>query len=177
MPHNTYCTIRPETDRDGVAIERVHTRAFGRSNEAELVNRLRAGIHWIPALSLVAVNNEDIVGHILFTTVHIDGDDGGLHAVLALAPMAVEPLHQRLGIGQQLIRSGVQRAREIGADAVIVLGHAEYYPKTGFRPASQWNVRAPFAVPDEYFMALELHEHGLQGKSGVVVYPAEFANV
>ncbi len=176
--HEQTITIRAEetaSDRAGVAL--VNIRAFGRDNEARLVRAIRGSNYFIPELSLVAVAGSAIVGHILFSAIHIQGDDGGEHRALALAPMAVDPGYQRNGIGGRLIDAGLARARALGHGAVIVLGHPEYYPRFGFQPAGLWHVRPPFSVPDDVFMAMELQEHALQGKAGVVEYPGVFDEV
>jgi putative acetyltransferase len=169
--------IRPELPADVPAVARVNTRAFGQDNEARLVDTIRRGPHFIPELSLVAESDGVVTGYILFSSIHIRGDDGVLRPALALAPMAVAPEYQRCGIGSLLVAEGLKCARELGYGAVIVLGHPEYYPKFGFRPASQWNIRSPYDVPDEVFMAIELREHALSGQAGMVVYPEEFMDV
>ena len=178
MPHNKITVdIRPETPGDIPAIAMVNTHAFGQDNEARLVEKIRAGAHYLPDLSLVSVQNGDVVGHLMFSTVLIQCDDGRSCETLALAPVAVEPAYQRCGIGSVLVRAGLKRARESGWESATVLGHPAYYPKFGFRRASLWNIRPPFSVPDEAFMAIELREHALRGKAGVVVYPEEFQGV
>ena len=94
-----------------------------------------------------------------------------------MAPMSVVPEYQRRGVGKQLVTEGLKRAKSIGYKSVIVLGHSEYYPKFGFEPASKWNIKAPFDVPDNVFLAIELEEGGLKGVSGAVEYPDEFNDV
>ncbi|WP_455367207.1 GNAT family N-acetyltransferase, partial [[Eubacterium] cellulosolvens] len=114
-----------------------------------------------------------IVGHILFSKIKIRGEKD--HETLALAPMAVLPKFQKQGIGGKLIREGLNKARELGFDSVIVLGHNEYYPRFGFERASKWNITCPFEVPDEAFMAIELNPGALSVKAGIVEYPKEFS--
>ena len=96
---------------------------------------------------------------------------------LALAPIAVRPEFQQKGIGGQLIKSGLNKARELKYKSVIVLGHKHYYPKFGFEPVDKWNIKAPFDVPADFFMGLELVKDGLKGVSGTVRYPKEFDTV
>lgn len=173
MPH-----IRTETTADHPAIFHVNHLAFGRADEARLVDALRTDRDaFIPALSLVGEEDGAIVGHILFTRIHITKDGGRAVESLALAPMAVLPQAQRKGIGGALVRAGLEAARSMGHGAVIVLGHVEYYPAFGFVPASRWGIRAPFEVPDAAFMALELRPGALADAAGVVVYPPAFATV
>lgn len=167
--------IRQEAQEDHRPVYALHEAAFGQRDEADLVDALRKNAAaFVPELSLVATQEERIVGHILFTRVQIRDDEGRLHPSLALAPMAVSPGSQKTGIGGQLIREGCARAKELGFGSVIVLGHAHYYPRYGFRPASTWKIRAPFAVAAEAFMALELVPAALDRVSGMVVYPPEF---
>jgi predicted N-acetyltransferase YhbS len=71
----------------------------------------------------------------------------------------------------------LDRAKELGHSSVIVLGHAAYYPKFGFQPASRWGIRSTYDVPDEVFMALELQPGALEDKSGLMAYPKEFQGV
>ncbi len=133
-------------DRD--AVRAINTEAFGRPDEADLVEALQdAGLE---LASLVAEADGAPVGHILFTWLETQGP---LKAA-ALAPMAVRPGHQKRGVGAALIAAGLEAARRAGAHAVIVLGHPEYYPRFGFSAALAERVDAPFS--GEAFMALEL---------------------
>lgn len=166
--------IREEQAADHAAVYKLHQVAFGQDDEAKLVDALRQGDAFIPALSLVALIDDVIVGHILFTRIHIRNASGEDADSLALAPVAVLPAHQRHGIGGRLIRAGLAMARRLGHASCIVLGHQDYYPRFGFRPASAWAIRSPFDVPDEVFMAMELVPYGLRDVSGEVVYPEAF---
>ncbi len=171
-------TLRQELEHDYSSTEQVVERAFrtaSHTNHAEqfLVARLRKSDAFIPELSLVAELDGAIVGHVMFTRLVIR-DDQTEHASLAMAPVSVLPEHQGQGIGSQMIMTGLEKARQMGFTSVIVLGHKDYYPRFGFRPASQWGIRAPFPVSDASYMALELQPQGLQGVSGVVVYPKAF---
>jgi putative acetyltransferase len=166
--------IREEQGADHAAVHQLHQAAFGQDDEANLVDALRQSDAFIPALSLVAVKDEEIVGHILFTRLRIRNASGEEADSLALAPVAVLPAHQRRGIGGQLIRAGLATARRLGHASCIVLGHQDYYPRFGFRPASAWGITAPFDVLDDVFMAMELVPYGLRDVSGVVVYPGAF---
>jgi predicted N-acetyltransferase YhbS len=93
---------------------------------------------------------------------------------LALAPLSVLPSYQNKGIGSALINEGLKIAKELEFKSVIVLGHAKYYPRFGFKPASTWGIKPPFDVPDNAFMALELKSGSLNGIKGTVMYPKEF---
>jgi putative acetyltransferase len=165
--------IRPERDTDAAAIHQVVTLAFGQPAEADLVDALRGTDAWIPELSLVAEENGRVVGHVLFTRMAVrDGERR--HAALALAPVAVHPAQQNGGIGSQLIRHGIERARALGHRVVIVLGHPTYYPRFGFEPAGARGIRYVEAGHEAAFMAMELAAGGLDGVSGVSEYAPPF---
>ncbi len=168
--------IRPETDEDTTRITKINDRAFGQEDEGILVQRLRRADAFDAGLSLVAEVDGTVIGHILFYPVVIESGVGS-NWTLALAPMAVIPELQNKGIGSALVAEGLEAARKRGHRSVIVLGHAEYYPRFGFRPASRWDIKAPFEAPDEAFLALELVPGELSGKHGTVKYPAEFEGV
>lgn len=172
-----FVDIRPESGRDRDAISAVVTQAFGRDAEARLVDALRRSSAFVPELSLVAVLDDDIVGHILFTQLHVRADDGTRRPGLALAPLAVSPRVQRCGVGQALVGRGLGAARQLGHPFVVVLGHPAYYPRFGFGPAHRFHIRAPFDVRDEAFMALPLQPTGLSDVRGVVEYAPPFAEV
>lgn len=169
-------TIRAEQSDDYAAVAEVNRLAFGQDNEAQLVAELRKAEDFDPSLSLVAECDGGVVGHILFSAIRIETQRGEVGA-LALAPMAVLPDYQGQGIGSALVREGLEACRRAGQRIVVVLGHAEYYPRFGFTPASEYDVKAPFSVPDEAFMLLGLDSGALDGISGVVRYPAAFSEV
>jgi predicted N-acetyltransferase YhbS len=165
--------VRQETDKDYRGITDVNNLGFGQKNEGQLILKLRKTKKFIPELSLAAEIHNSIVGHILFYPIGIRNKDK-VFPSLALAPMAVLPDFQKQGVGSQLIKEGLKRARKLGFKSVIVLGHAAYYPRFGFKPASRWGIRPPFDVPDDVFMALELVKDGLKDIQGTVEYPPEF---
>ena len=170
--------IRQETPNDFNEVYEVIQIAFGQDNEAKLVDALRRDpTVFIPELSLVATDNNRIVGHILFTKIIIKDDKGNMNESLGLAPMAVTPEFQKRGIGGQLIKQGLEVAEGSDFKSVIVLGHEHYYPKFGFEPADKWNIKAPFDVPSDVFLAIELVKDGLKNISGTVIYPKEFGTV
>ena len=169
-------SIRAEETADRSAVFRVNAEAFGQEDEARLVDALRGSSAFIPELSLVAVRGGEVVGHILFTRISIRSHDACASA-LALAPMAVLPACQRLGIGSALVREGLEQARRLGHTAVIVVGHPDYYPRFGFRDAAGSGIRAPFPVSPGAFMALALSPGALDGIAGEVEYPPEFGAV
>src|SRR5690554_6552013 len=118
--------------------------------------------------SIFAESKGEIVGHIMFTELLIkDGDRK--YESLALAPLSVLPEYQNRGIGSKLILQGFNISKDLGYKSVIVLGHEKYYPRFGFKPASKWGIKAPFDVPDEAFMAIELEDGSLSSITGTVV--------
>lgn len=165
--------IREEKNTDIEIIRKVNTIAFGQTEEAELVDKLRKNTRYIPELSLVAVENDEVIGHILFTPVDIV-DGKKIHKTLALAPMAVLPIHQNKGVGSTLVKAGFEKAREMGFTSVIVLGHPEYYPRFGFLPSVDFDIHPPVAEWKDAFFVKELENGSLSGVSGTVSYSPEF---
>ena len=170
--------IRKETAADHVAVftlieEAFRTEEFSDHQEQFLVERLRNSAAFIPELSLVAEKQGEVVGHILLTRIEIiEGD--AFHASLALAPVSVHPDHQGQGIGTMLIEQAHLAAREQGHDSIVLLGHAEYYPRFGYVPAHNFDIRLPFEAPPENCMVLELQPGALTGVSGLVKYATAF---
>ena len=169
-------TVRPETIEDHTLIHTINDQAFGQPEEGLLIRALRKRPDFIPSLSLVAEVNGTPIGHILFTRIEIKSENRSFGS-LALAPMAVLPEYQKKGAGTALVKGGIEKARQLGFESVIVLGHPKYYPRFGFKPASIWSIQAPFEVPEEAFMALELVQGALEGIEGTVAYPDEFQDV
>jgi putative acetyltransferase len=165
--------IRDESREDAGAIRFVLEQAFGESNEADLVEMLRR--RGAITLSLVAVQENEVVGHILFSPVTIESGGSSLNAI-GLGPMAVLPPYQRKGIGSQLVRIGLEQCGHAGHEIVVVVGHPEYYPRFGFAPAKQRGIRCEFDVPDDVFMVLELREGAVGGRGGIVKYQPEFTS-
>jgi putative acetyltransferase len=162
-------TVREETPDDLEAIREVHRLAFGRGDEARLVDALRDGGYG--RLSLVAAECGRVVGHIFFSDLPIATQAGTLDA-LALAPLAVVPARQRQGVGSQLVREGLRACAEGGHRIVVVLGHPDYYPRFGFSAQLAERLKAPFSGPA--FMALELVPGALADVTGEVRYPPPF---
>ncbi|NDV93685.1 N-acetyltransferase [Dysgonomonas sp. 521] len=174
--NNKEFEIRQEIANDYPAVYALNSAAFGRKDEARLTDRLRSSDAFIPELSLVATIDNKVVGYILFTKINIV--EGNITVSgLALAPMAVSPDMQKQGIGSQLIYSGLDKAKMLGYKSVVVLGHESYYPRFGFVPTTKWGIKAPFNVPTNVFMGLELVEDGLKGITGTVIFAKEFGDI
>lgn len=167
--------IRQEQKSDHKKVYEINKMAFNQENESMLIEKIRAGDSFVPELSLVAELEGEIVGHILFSKIKMVGE--AEYESLALGPMAVVPKHQKQGIGGKLIINGLEIAKKLGFQSVIVVGHKDYYPRFGFEKASLWGIKCPFEVPDEAFMAIELVENSLKNKAGTVQYPKEFMEV
>jgi putative acetyltransferase len=145
-------TVRAETPEDREAVREVNRRAFGRDDEARLVDALRDGGY--ACLSLVAEEAGRVVGHVLFSDLPVVTQAGTLHA-LALSPLAVLPDRQRQGVGSCLVREGLRACAGAGHRVVVVLGHPDYYPRFGFSTQLARRLEAPFSGRPS-FMALEL---------------------
>lgn len=143
--------------------------------EGYLVKRLRGMAGFDPRLSLVAEQNGQLVGHILLSPMAVEepGPEESSFLSLSLAPLSVHPDFQNQGIGTALTWEALEIAKKIGYPSVIVVGHPQYYPRFGFKPAKEFGLSAPFEVPHEAFLALELIP-GAFKKGGLTVYPPEF---
>jgi putative acetyltransferase len=161
--------VRKEKPEDCGAIRLVNEEAFGRPDEADLVDRLRA--QGVVLASLVAEVEDMIAGHILFSRMSIETTDKSIAAV-ALAPLAVIPKFQRQGIGTMLTAHGLDWLREQSEQIVLVLGHPDYYQRFGFSTDKARLIESP--LNPKSFMALELKPHALEGIRGKVRYPDAF---
>jgi putative acetyltransferase len=161
--------IRGREPGDDAAIRHLNDLAFAGRYESQLIEDLRAAN--LAAIELIAVEQTAMVGHILLSRLDVSHGQKPVRA-LALAPMSVRPDRRRHGIGSTLVRAGLESARERGWEAVIVLGHRNYYPRFGFSAELARTLRAPFT--GDTFMALELVPGALGGPDGRVVYPPAF---
>ncbi len=165
-------SIRIEEPDDLPAVRAVNERAFRQPTEANVVDKLRQTCDGL--LSLVAVDEVMVVGHVLFSPVTVECDDRTVCG-MGLAPMAVLPECQRRGIGAALISRGLNILKDRDCPFVIVLGHPEYYPRFGFETASRYGIRSQWnGVPREAFMILVFNQVALNGCHGVVRYRDEF---
>ena len=164
--------VREERPDDIAAIRKINEKAFGQPVEANIVDKLRENCSDL--LSLVAVQGEQIVGHILFSPARIEGEREMMEGV-GLAPMAVLPKFQRHGIGSRLVQEGINMQKSRSSPFIIVLGHPEFYPRFGFQRASDHGIRSQWdGVPDEAFMILLLNPAAMVGTSGTARYRDEF---
>ncbi len=164
--------IRKERPTDIAAIRHVNQQAFGTNAEAAIVDVVRAQAQ--PIISLVAEDDGEIVGHIMFSPVTLEPRAGVL--MMGLAPMAVVPHRQRSGIGSALADAGLKECRLLGAVGVVVVGHPSFYPRFGFVAASRFGLTCEFEVPDDVFMAVEFVDRALSATGGKIRYHPAFSN-
>jgi putative acetyltransferase len=160
--------IREEQAADIAAIREVNRRAFGQDQEADIVDAVRA--HGAVPLSLVATIDQRVVGHIMYSPVEIGPVIG-----CGLGPMAVLPEYQRQRIGSRLVEAGNQRLTDAGGPFIVVLGHPDFYPRFGFKPARSFGVTCEWNVPDDVFLILALDAERMRGVSGLAKYRFEFS--
>ena len=161
---------RSEQPTDHRAIHGVHAASFPTAGEARLVDALRTAGRL--SVSLVAVEQDEIVGHVAFSPVNV------LHATdgMGLAPVAVSPEYRRRGIAEQLIRDGLAACKRASYGFVVVLGDPDYYHRFGFMPASGWGLSDEYGG-GEAFQALELRPGSIPPDGGLVHYAPEFAEL
>jgi putative acetyltransferase len=164
--------FREEREADYDDIGKVVSAAFDQANEARLVTNIRMSPYYVPELSLVADEDGRIVGHVMFSYVQLERTED-IRNVLELAPVAVLPSRQGLGIGGKLIRLGLESADQRQEPLVTVLGDPPYYQRFGFRPAAHFDIQPPIGIPDEPFMAIAL-KHYDDRLRGRVTYPPAF---
>jgi putative acetyltransferase len=162
--------IREERPDDIAAVRDLNKRAFGQDQEANIVDALRN--NGAALLSLVATVDDRVVGHIMYSPLSV-GDINGA----ALGPMAVIPEHQRQGIGSKLVEAGNRKLKDAGCPFIIVVGHADYYPRFGFTPASEHGIKCEWDVPNDVFMLLVLEQAKMESVSGLATYRHEFSSV
>jgi putative acetyltransferase len=162
--------IKEADKSDLKAVLYVEKVAFGYEKEAELVNDLLGDPTAKPIISLLAFDDDEPVGHILLTKVILEGDTSGISAMI-LAPLAVIPEAQNKGVGGALIREALRQAAQQNIGLVFVLGHPDYYPRHGFRPAGHLGLDAPYPIPPENagaWMVMELRPGLIDSAHGVV---------
>ncbi|WP_291720128.1 GNAT family N-acetyltransferase [Bernardetia sp.] len=170
--------IQQETEQDHTTVFKLIEEAFKKEKYSDkkeqfLVERLRKSEAFIPDLSLLAKYQDEIIGYILLTKIKIRNEEQTFES-LALAPVCVAPKFQGKRIGEKLIQKAHSIAKELGYESVVLLGHQDYYPRFGYKPAHTFRIKLPFDVPKENVMAIELKENALQNVSGIVEYPKAF---
>jgi putative acetyltransferase len=158
-------------------IDDVVRQAFQDEATAELVVLIRASPNYLPELSLVAVDGDTVVGHVMLH--HLELQDGARHhQVVSLSPLAVRPESQRQGIGAALVEAAVERTDQAGEPLIVLEGSPAYYPRFGFQPAARFGVaiHLPSWAPPEAAMVRPLRAYRADVR-GTVVYPPAFDRV
>lgn len=166
--------IRREEETDQAAVRVVHEQAFGRSAEADAIDALRQRQQ--TTISLVAIEKEQVVGHVLFSPVTIEAN-GEQFPALGLAPLGVLPAYQKQGVGSALVEAGLEACRHLPIDCVVVLGDPRYYGRFGFVPASRYQLRCPWNIPPDAFMVIAWQEGVLENRAGLACYQPEWDGV
>ena len=170
--NETVIEIRFEQPKDIDEVRLLNDMAFDQPVEGRIVDKLRKSCKGI--LSLVAISNNKVIGHILFSPVTIETQSGVIEG-MGLAPMAVSPELQSKGIGSKLVKEGLRIINNMKCPFVIVLGHEKYYPRFGFQRASKYGLKSQWeGTPDEAFMVIILNDSMMKGASGIVRYRDEF---
>ena len=166
--------IRPEAPEHAAGVYQVEKLAFDRAAEADLCERLRA--RSAVTLSLVALDEGEVIGHVLFSPVTIRGEQGELRAE-GMGPVSVLPGRQNQGVGSRLVRAGLEELRQSGVQAVVVLGDPRYYSRFGFEPAARHGITFPNLDPahTDAFQIIEFRRGCLI--PGVAIYEPEFNEV
>ena len=177
--------IRVSNKKEQPEIEKIHKAAFRKTEGAEKAQGIVNLVHDLfddgtamPIHSLVAIENKKLIGHVLFTKVTITDCPIEVEAQI-LAPLAVLPDCQSTGIGGHLIKEGLRQLKEAGTDLVFVLGHIDYYPRSGFiNDAKNLGFVAPYYIPEEFvgaWMVMELSS-GIIGKAKGTVKCSDVLN-
>ena len=173
--------LRQEVFEDHREVEALVYEAFESSSlyefkepvEHKLVAELRNSVYFVPELSIVVQEGWEIVGHALSTAIDFSEGDK-IKRILALAPMSVKPILQKTGVGLQLIMETSDVARKLGYGAIVVLGHADYYPKRGFRKAKDLNIACNIDGLEDNLFVMELQKGFFDQAGGKVIYPDIF---
>ncbi len=165
--------IRVEIPVDAAGIDNLLRKAFGRDNEADLVQRLRED--GLLTLGVVATDDEGgVVGYAAFTPVDVHGED---RQWVGLGPMAIDESMRSQGLGQKLVYEGLDSLNEFGYAAVVVLGSPEYYGRLGFKPAATHQLHCKWPDTEKSFQLYVLADNALEEASGLVEYPSHFDHI
>lgn len=170
--------IRQEEEKDYELVKELTYNAFKNEvhtdgDEHNLIGRLRNSDNFVKELSLVALKDKEIIGHIMATRLDIKGVNK-THVSLAIAPLSVDPHYQKMGVGSKLIKEIFEIAKKLGYESAFVLGSEVYYPKFGFKESLDFDLKSPFDVPSENFMAIELKPNSLENVDGDIIFAKEF---
>ena len=162
--------LRLEKEEDIKGIHGVHVQSFETDQEAQLVDDLR--FNGLDLISLVAEENQKIIGHILFSPIHLNSNTK--LKMMGLAPLSVLPDWQNHGIGSSLVWKGLDACKQKNIKCVAVLGNPNFYSRFGFESSEYFGIKSDFDVSPEVFMLKELEKSILFGREGVVKYHIRF---
>lgn len=174
--------LRLERPEDYRTVEELTRDAFWKNSrhmcdEHLLVNRLRNVSSFVKELDYVAEMNGKIVGHIIYTKSKVEDGSGKGYELLTFGPLSVSPEYQNTGIGKALMLKTFEEARKLRYRAVIILGHPDYYPRVGFRPASEFGITTADGKNFDAFMALPLYPGALDGITGRFFFDPVYDNL
>lgn len=164
--------IRTATTADQIKIYQLIKQAFTTAQvsdgtEQDFANQLRQSDRYLPQLELVAEENGQLIGHVMFTEQPLQTVEG-IKTMLLLAPLCVKLEYRSQGIGGQLIRTGFAKAKELGYRAVFLVGNPQYYGRFGFCQVGDYQIQNISDIPDEYVLGCELVPGGLSGCKGKI---------
>ena len=165
--------IRNEMEADYDQVYEVNLQAFNSEAEPLIVTKLRSSPN---VISLVALVDSQIVGHIIFSPIKVETGFGiNSSDVVALGPMSVSPKFQNIKIGSKLVRRGIEECKSKKYKLVVVLGHPNFYPKFGFIEAQPKGITCQWDVSSEAWMLIELIEGITQEIKGKAIYDNAFS--
>jgi putative acetyltransferase len=167
-------SVRAECEADFETIGEVVRLAFRSHVEGRIVRDIRASDYYIPELALVAVADDEIVGHVMVSHTDLD-TEGARQRIAMLSPLAVHPARQGEGIGGRLVRAVIERADARGEPLIVLEGSPLYYPRFGFRHSVPEGIiiNLPDWAPPEAAMMIPLRAYRSELR-GTVVYPPAF---
>lgn len=168
--------IRLEEAKDYKLVEAITKEAFTRDDylvdEHYIIHKLRQTDDFIKELTYVLVYEGKVVGQITYTKSRIVGDD--IHHVISFGPVSIKPAFQGKGLGSLLIKTSLEKAKELGYKAVVIYGHKDYYPRFGFKNSAFYKIQTAEGTNHDYFMTLELQNGALDQVSGRFYYSKAF---
>jgi predicted N-acetyltransferase YhbS len=162
MPESLF-RVAPERPEDAAAIDKLHEFAFGPGRFARTAYRMREGVSAVEGLSFAGWAHDRLIGSVRFFPVALAG-----HAGLLLGPLVVDPACKGRGVGLKLMQAGLEAARGLCHDWVILVGDEPYYARAGFRRVADAQIQLPGPVDPARLLALELRAGALDGLSGVL---------
>ncbi|ASG68375.1 N-acetyltransferase [Francisella halioticida] len=164
--------IRYEQLKDQELVYELIASSFETDDEEKLVRLLHTDHQSL--ISLVAEVDNAIVGQIILSKMVVKNNNLNIYG---LAPMSVSPKYQDQGIGTKLVEAVIKEAKKNNIDAIFVLGHPSYYPRFGFKPTVQYEIKCQYDVPSDVFMVLDLTQKLEFLKNQTVYYAKEFGEV